>query len=359
MRGILDTSFIDLPVGLDLAYVEGLRMRNGTSFQEVLNSIDARLSQFNGTIDPFVASILSITTELYNEVAVPVAFDIEEAGEYTVARPQYAEKQPSPLLPLRKWDVSTEWTEDGLLSMSLSALNLQFDSLLLGMRLNFRKQVLKRLFSASEIRVDRKTTATNPGLAGSGTGTNVFSGNYPDGTAVPGGYTHYIREVAANRAASIIAIRDKILKWYPNAQVHLVGTQTFISAVTADTTNFVAAGSQLIRLPAGSAEALVDANLYLGVFATNILVHRTVITEVAGDYGLIYISFGDFDTRNVLAWRYDDLYGRDAFVRSRAMFPLDQAIVVHRYGIGVSNRVAAGIVQIAGSAGAYQDPTIA
>lgn len=358
MFGFLDTQWIDLPAGIDLAYIEGLRTRAGVDFPRVLDEIDSRLGAFNENIDDFTASLITVTDQLFNEVVQPVPFDIEESGEYTLPRPQFADRPAVPMLPIRKYDVATGWTEDGLDAISLSGILLQVDSILLGMRLKARKEIIRRLFYSTEIRVDPKTTATNPGLAGSGTGTNVFAGYFPDGSAVPGGYTHYIRDVAGNRAASIKSVRDKIKKWFPGPYV-MAGTQTFIDAVAADATNFVAAGSPLIRPASGVAEALVDTSTFLGVYDKDIQVLRTVLTDFSGDYGIVYKTFGDFNPQNVLAWRFDPLYGREAYLRSRSMYPLSEAIVIHRYGVGTNNRVAAGIVQVAGSAGTYQDPTIA
>lgn len=358
MFGFLDTQWIDLPAGTDLSYIEGLRTRSGVDFAQVLREIDTRIGAFNEAVDPVVASLISVTDQLFQERVQATAFAVDETGEYTMPRPQFVEPLPNPMLPIRKYDVSTAWTEDGLMSMSLRSILNQVDSILLGMRVRARKEVIKRLFNDAEIRVDPKTTGTNPGFAGSGTGNNVFTGYYPDGSAVPGGYTHYIRDVAANRAADIKAYRDKIKKWYAGPY-ELLGTQTFLDAIAADSTNFVPVGSSLIRPAAGTAEALVDADTYLGVYDKDIRVLRSPITEFSGDYAVIYKTFGSMNSDNALAWRFDPLFGREAYLRSRALFPLDQAVVLWRFGVGVSNRTAAAIIQIAGSAGAYQAPTIA
>jgi hypothetical protein len=44
-------------------------------------------------------------------------------------------------------------------------------------------------------------------------------------------------------------------------------------------------------------------------------------------------------------------------MRSRSMVPLDQAVILWRFGIGVSNRIGAAPIFIAAS-GDYTSPTI-
>ena len=362
-RGIIDTQWIDLPDAVDDAYINGLRTRAGVDFSRVLTEIDSRLNAFNQSIDPFLSLMLAPPTDQVTlpDPTVPTPFAIEEAGEYTIARPQYADEIPAPMLPIRKWDASTMFTEDGLDSMPLSGILLQADSLLLGMRFHARRQVLARLFSNAEIKVDKKTTATNPGFAGSGTGDNVFSTRLPNGDPLPGGYTHYVRNTAANFLAEIRAMRTRLDYWEDGPWDLMVTPAAMTRILALPATDFVPAGTALVRPATGTAEALVDPNQYVGVLLGDIRVWRETINDVSeasGDYSVLFKNHGALDSRNALAWRYDPLYGRQAYLRSRSMYPLDQAVMVWRFGIGVVNRVTVAIIQIAASAGAYQVPTI-
>lgn len=356
MFGILDTQYIDLPDGTDAEYLRGLETRSGVSFDSILTQLDGRLGALNASLDPLLSAVMFVTDQITVDQTDSDIFEVSESGEYAVPRPQFAEGLPGMMVPLRKWDVSTSWTEDGLNQMSLRSINRQFDAIMRGFRRRYRREILSRLFAIEEIRVDRRTTATNPGFAGSGTGENVFLSPFPDGNELPAGYSHYVRDVVANRAAAIKTQRDKLAKWN-SGNFDLVGTQNFIDAITADTVNFVQAGSTLIRVGPDQAEANVDPELYLGVFDRNIRV-RHPIEDVAGDYAVVFKTFGSLAEGNPLAWRFDPLYGRNAFLRSRSMYPLDQAIVIQRFGIGVANRVTAAPIQIDAAAGAYVTPTI-
>ena len=364
--GILDTSYIDLPTSVDESYIRGMTSRAGVAFDELLLEIDNRLGAFNDGLDPLMYDLLYATSDMFTEEIFPVPFDVQEKGEYTVPRPQYMEAQgKSYMLPIRSYDLSVGWTEDGLKSMSMSRILVNLESVILGMQTNRRRQFLRRLFSDAEISVDKKSTATNPGFAGSGVGANAFTRPFPDGTAIPTGYTLYLREVPANRLAAVRTQRDKLRKWHPDMDIELVGTEQFVADFvaqaraqnTAVSSPWVETGSTLVRPAPNQAEALVDPQVYLGVLDGNLRVRRP-LNWFSGDYGLVFVSFGAGDPRNALAWRYDNLYGRDAFIRSREMYPLAQAIMIQKYGFGVANRVAAAPIQIDPAAGVYTPPVI-
>lgn len=356
--GYLDTRYIDFPANVDVAYIQGLRTRAGVDFPQVLAEIDNRLAALNSSLDPLVASLITPTTEQYAELAAPSAFVVDERGEYTLARPQLAEGGAH-MLPLRGYDVSVGFTEDGLEAMSMTRILANIESMMLGYRALHRKQVLFRLFSDAEIRVAVKTTTTSPGFAGSGTGDNVFPATtYPDGTALPGGYTHYYAVGAGTLAATLKSGRDRLAKWH-QGPFDLIAPQAQIDLITAinpgDPANgFVSAGSALVRAGADRSEAMVDATVYLGVLFGDIRVHMA-IPDFSSANIAIYKSYGALDPRNPLAWRFDEVKGRDAVLRYRSLYPLDQAVLKQDFGIGVNNRV--GAVLIENGTAPYTAPT--
>ena len=353
--GIMDTTYLDLPENVDRAYVEGLTTASGVTFERVLREIDSRLTTFNGGLDPLLASLIYPTPESFTEAIRPVAFDVQEAGEYTMARPQFTEGAGI-MLPIRKWDVATGWTEDGLLEMSMNSIMVQIDSILLGLKTRARREIMRRLFSDAEVRIDRKSTATNPGFAGSGTGLNVFSDPLPSGADLPGGYTHYIRDTEANRGLALSAARDRVRTWH-SGPYDFIGSASEVAAIKA-LPGFVPVGSALVRQAPDQPEAMVDPNVYVGVYDGDIQI-RKPIDDFTTAHGAVFKSFGQLNTQNALAWRYDDRAGRgrDAYLRSRSLFPLHNAEVLQRFGIGVSNRTAAAVYYLAAS-GAYTPPAI-
>lgn len=354
--GILDTQYIDLPAGIDRAYLEGLRTRAGVDFSRILRELDSRLGALNGGMDSLLATLLAPpTTEETADTSMPMAFEVNERGEYTFARPQYVEGAAH-MLSMRHYDVSLGFTEDGLETMSLGRITLNIDSLFLGMRKLYRKEILKRLFSDAEVRISVKTSASSPGFAGSGTGTNVFSGTYPDGTPLPGGYTHYFRDTAANLAAILRTALTRLRRW-SSGPFDIIGSQSMIDAIVAlGEPDFVLAGSPLIRLGSGSNEALVDGSTYVGVFDKDARV-RLPVTDFTDPNIVIYKSYGALRPGNALVWKYDEIEGRNAVVRSRSLYPLDNAVLKQGFGVNVANRVAAALIRI-DAAGGYVPPTL-
>jgi hypothetical protein len=358
--GYLDTQHIDFPPGVDTAYLAGLENRAGVSFQTVLQMIDEMLGAYNGSLDPLIASMITPTEEVWADTSGPMAFEVSERGEYTIARPQLVEGLAH-MLPLRGYDVSLGFTEDGLEAMSLNAIRRNVESVILGYRRLQKIQALTRLFGNTEVRVAAKTATTSPGMAGSGTGNNVFSRAYPDGTALPGGYSHYYFANTSNAGEFETTLNnaiDRLAKWNP-APFDMIGSSAMVTLVRA-LTGFTKVGSALVRQGVDESEALVDAAQYVGVYTTpsghDVRV-RKALEETTSPNLAIYKSYGQLDPMNPLAWRYDPIKGRNAFVRYRSLFPLDQAVVLQDFGIGVNNRTAAVLVYAANGAASYTNPT--
>lgn len=360
--GILDTEYIDLPAVIDQNYIAGMQTASGTDFSEVLRSLDERVRAFNTGFDPLLGALIYDTQEAFIEYTGAVAFDVQEAGEYTMARMQRGEVAGGWNLPVRKWDVSIGWTEDGLREMRTTSIMNNLDGVLLGLRTRFRREVMRRFFSDAEVPVEYgKTAATSPGFAGSGTGLNIYDRPYPNGSALPGGYTHYIRTDSAGLDAALLAARDKLIKIGHAAPFDIIAPQAQIDAIKLSP-YFVKTGSPLIRMAPTAAEALVDPALYVGVFGDLIRV-RAAIDDFTDANIAVFKTYGDLDPRNPLAVRFPDTPGlpdggRSAYIRSRSLSPLDQAQVISRWGVGVGNRTAAVLIRVAGS-GSYVAPTIA
>jgi hypothetical protein len=357
--GYLDTRYIDFPAGVDVAYIQGLRTRAGVDFPRLLREIDSRLGALNTGVDPLVAQLITPTTEEYADTSGPSAFQVDERGEYTLARPQLAEGGAH-MLPLRGYDVTLGLTEDGLESMSLDRILTNIDSMFLGFRSLYRRMALTRLFSDIEVRVAPKTVVTSPGFAGSGTGDNVFPRtSYPDGTPLPAPYSHYYRCASADLAATLKLARNRLRKWH-KGPFDLVAPSAQISAITAISADnpadgFVSAGSALVRQGSGANEATVDATIYLGVLFGDIRVHMEIDDFSSANIAL-FKSYGALSPQNPLAWRYDTLKGRGAALRYRDLYPLANAVLKQDFGIGTNDRTAAVLISVAAN-GNYTPPT--
>jgi hypothetical protein len=211
------------------------------------------------------------------------------------------------MLPISEYEIGLGFTEDGLQEMSLDNFQAQVDGMVAGFDMLVRAEVLSRLFNDAEVPVDAEHHADIAGLRGSGTGSNVFAGTYPDNTALPGGYSHYYRDSTANFIATVKAQRDRLRKWH-QPPFDFIGSDARVAALVADAA-FVSAGSALIRVGVSTNEALVDADTYVGVFDKDIRVRRSLV-DFTTDQWALYKTYGALSPRNALAWRYDPCAAR-------------------------------------------------
>lgn len=353
-NGILDTSYIDFPPGVDVNYIQSLQTRSGVDFSRVIKELDSRLGAANATTDPLVAMLSTVTTEAFTDTSSPSNYKARKHSQYTPPRPQLSDVT-GVMLPIDKWDVSFQFTEDGLEEMSLTKILQQIDGAIGGLKYSRRLDALTRLFSSAEVRVDRTTSVLSPGFAGSGTGTNVFSAPYPNGTATAANYTLYSRVASAGLDAEIKRVTTELKKWNPGP-FEAIGGQAMIDLVTA-LPGFVKAGSELVTQGSGTAVASVDPKLYVGVLNGEIKIQVPLVET--NDLNLsIFKSFGNFAANNPLAMRVDTVTGKDMMAHYRALYPLDMAVLLAKWGFGVNNRVAAANIFVAAS-GSYTDPTLA
>jgi hypothetical protein len=352
--GYLETTYIDFPANVDESYIRGLENQEGMPFTEVISEADNRLGALNGSLDPLLADLLTTTTEPTADDTAPVAFTIEQRTERTIGRPQISDESAH-MLPITGYDIALGFTEDFLMTAPRRRILNQLDGVIAGFRHLYRKVALTRLTSDAEVPVDKKTSATSPGFAGSGTSSNVFVRPFPDGSALSGGYTLYWRAATSARDVTLKAMRDALLRWQPGP-FDLIGSASEIAAI-ALLADFVPAGSTLVRPGQNTAEALVDPSIYLGVYDKNIRVRLPVLDWTTANVSM-FKSYGPLNPANPLAWRYNEKRGRAAFLRYRSLFPLDNAVFIQDFGVGVNNRVAAANAYFA-SSGSYTPPTIA
>lgn len=355
-KGYLDTFYIDLPDNIDQTYLRGLQLPSGLAFADLVRVVDDALGTVNAGVDPLAAMLMAPrTTEAVAEGGDDSTMTIERRGQYALPRPQLVQGSAHQLA-IGGVNIGIGFTESALKRMTLSAIKRNTGAMARALARGFRADMFYRLFSDAEITVDpeNRTTATSPGFAGSGTGGNVFTAVYPDGSALAGSYTLYYRDATANRAAILATILAELKRWH-QGPFDILGSDTAITALAA-LPLYVDAGSALIRTGSGTAEALVDVSKYVGVYNKEIRVLKPVL-DWTSDHYVIFKSYGDFNSLNPLVMRYDPVDGPDAYVESRAAFPLANAVALWTYGINVNNRVGAALLKIAASGG-YGAPTI-
>ncbi len=369
--GILDTAHVDLPRNIDLEYLRTLENRSGDTMADVIQEIDARLAAANRYVDPDMAALMAMPTdEVFVDDPITGIIEWRRHTEKAPARPGVIEGPSGHNLAIESWDNSLGWTEEGLEESTTRQITANVEAVMLGLRRRHRREFLRRFFGNHQQKVDRRTTATSPGFAGSGTGENVFNpGAYPDGYALPANYSHYFRTTSdATALRTAIKTAKRYLNKWLGAGNWEIWPSTEAAGILANLTGdvmigeekffgFVPASAPLIIPSPNDARAQVDPAVHLGVLDGDIRV-RKPFEDFSGAYFAIYRTNGNFAEGNPMIWRYDALRGRGAFLRSRDMYPLAQAIMLQWFGMNINNRVAAAIFQIVAGAGVYQPPVL-
>lgn len=351
--GMIDSSHIDFANGQTESRLRNMTNRLGVSVAEMIARVDGAMSAVNSTSDPLIQALTYKTTE--DRVVGGNASDkvFQRAAEYTIPRPQYTEGSGW-LLPLYENAISLGFTKKALDTMTLDTFERELATTVQAVQRGQRADVLEALFTADERPLDNDGTGATPGFIGLGAGSNAYAGAVPPGKTL-GSYSHYYRYGTSGLEANVKAAFEAFAWFYPGATFDLIATPTILSTITSFT-GFVSAGSALIRPASGTAEALVDPNRYLGVLFNSIRVWPAE-TQISGDQFAIFHSAGNNSNGNPLAWRYSDIWGPDAWVEDRDLYPLSNAVVNQNYGIGVNDRAAAVLFDV-DSAGDYTAPTI-
>lgn len=358
--GYGDTQFINFPIGQEDSRVREMQNRLGISVLEFVRRTDAAIAALNDT-DSLISMLTYDTTQLSIRQGGTSDKVWQRSAEYTPGRPQRGGPGRSWMLPIHFNEIALGFTERALQHMQVEQFEDELRTTVQAVAKGRRADVLERLFNHEVLPLDDDGTGTTPGFAGSGTGNDAFIGILPSGVATSGSYTHYF-QAADNGTAIDTAIKlmqTNLELWNSGPFDLLPGPDAFdrITSNIADTTQFVSAGSDLIRRGEAQDVALVDPNRYAGVYNGRIRVLYPDY-QIAGNGFAIVKTFGAGSQQNPLAWRYDPLYGRRAYVEDRALFPLAEAMIMQTYGVGVGNRVAATLCSIGGSAGVYAPPAI-
>ena len=352
--GYVDSHFIDWAAGQTESRLRNGQNRLGISFLEFINRVDGAMAAVNANNDPLISALTYRTTNDRVDGAYAASKVFQRAGEYTIPRPQRG--TPSGwLLPLYENAITLGFTKKALDVMSVDTFEGELATTVQAIRRGQRADVLERLFLDTEFPLDNDGVGASPGFAGSGTGTNVYSGPTPPGVTTLNLYARVT--TGANAATQVATFQTYLNYFYGPGALELLTSSAGITEVTA-MTGFVEAGSAFVRPASGTAEAMVDANQYLGVLNGNILV-RHADPQITGNVLALYKSGGANSPTNPLAWRYSDIWGPDAWVEDRELYPLANAVVNQNFGIGANNRTAAALIAVAAS-GTYaaNAPTI-
>lgn len=358
--GTHDLPYVDLGPQLTLDRALALSTRNGVSFDSILRGANAAMASVTSNVHPLVSALTYQTDQDVAGSEDGGTFQIQYGSEYAVAQPQRLEHIEH-MLPYRKYDAATQFTEDFLDNASPERIAAVLDAMATGYRRLHLALTLDTLFNPAATTLNENSTTTSPKFVGYDAVNDPAYGKLTlqDGTVITAGYTHYIRDTTANISVAIDAAITKLKARGAVGPFEIFPSTAAATAIQA-MSDFVWAGAAYVRPAQGTAEALVPTDTYDGVIQRRDILVRKPITQIV-DGGVPYFAVvkreGDNAPGNPLRWRYLPKYGLTPVIRSRSMYPLDYATTVHRSGFGVGNRFGAALVKLSAS-GNYTAPTI-
>lgn len=344
----------------DLNRIAARQTSAGVSFANILTAANNAMAA-TVQIDPAIASLTFQTDQSEAGRDRSARFQVERRGEYSVARPQRG-MSVSHLLPIRRYDIATQWTEDFLDYASEFDIATELQGLSDGWRSFFNTEPLVALFDPTAQAITEDSSDTSPKLIGYDANDPAYGKvTLGDGTIVSSPYSHYLNDTPANLLAAIDAAIVKLKARGATGPFDILGSPDAITAISA-LDEFYATSDPLIGQALGEANANLDSAAFAGALkGRNVRVRHAVdaIQDGSGSYWFaVYKSFGQNAVNNPVAWRFNPRKGVVPQIRSRELFPLSYATTIGEAGFGIGNRFGAVVVNIETTANGYAAPTI-
>lgn len=359
--GTHDFAFLDFPESLPADRAAGMSTASGVPFASILRAASSAMGSITQNISPTAAALTVQTDQEEAGETFSNPFVVEYSREYSVALPQRGDKI-SHLLPVRKMDAATQYTEEFLDNVTDRQIAVSLDGLSNAFRRVPLTASLGVLFDPAAVPVTENSSSMSPKFIGyDGADPAYGRVSLADGTLLASPYTHYQRVDTAGLLAGIDAAIVKLQARGEAGPFDIFPSPNAATAIAGLTGVFISTGDAYVRPAQGTAEALVDPNVYMGVLQGRDVRVRKPITEVVDDstngtFALVK-TYGANAAGNPIAWRFLPKYGLTPILRSRSLYPLEYATVIARWGFGVSNRFGAVLTRIAAT-GAYVAPQI-
>jgi hypothetical protein len=362
-KGTHDYQFLDFgKTGISIERAAAIRTAAGVSMGAIMRAASNAMAAVPGSVSDIVRALTVQTDDDEAGLATSASFRVDYGSEYAVAMPQTPEEL-SHQLPVRKLDVATQFTEDWLDNATERQVAVTLDGMTSAFANAYEVLTLDALFNPAAIPLTENSSSVSPKLIG-------YTANDPaygrvtlaNGAPVKAGYTHYLRETAANVLTAIRAARKLLLaRGESLPPFDLFPTQNAADAITA-LEEFVPARDAYVRDELGKAVATIDETTYLGVIRGLDILVRKPLDRVLDDgstasWFSVAKTYGDNAAGNPVAWYFHPGYGLTPVLRSRSQYPLEYATAINRAGFGVNRRFGAVNVKLAAS-GDYTAPSI-
>lgn len=364
LLGVNDLKQFALPAGWDGSELAKYLLADGTSYEQLVDTVAAGLAVANEALlnDPIWGGLMALTMENGIEYRDGTSNGMTERTEYARADTRRA-ATTGHMLPIKSFDRALGWTFDFLRKARAAQLEADIADALYDMRDNWEKEILARFFSASEHQIGAAGYDV-PFVHGTGGNVDLIPPPY-GGQSFLATHDHFERKTTTQHAEALEAGTKHLWEhgiFGPyNAIIPFADIATY-----AALTDFIKPDRGVEYISVGSnapyAQATVNDERFIGLYESNYgLVRLWITPHLPTNYLGVYKPYGNNDPRNPLRVRYAADLGLGAVLmrgEGFRQYPLEHAIILHEFGVGVGNRLNGYACYFAAS-GNYTDPTIA
>jgi hypothetical protein len=364
LLGMNDLKQFALPLGWDAAELGKYLLADGSTYEQVVETIAAGLSVANEGLmnDPIWGGMISLTAEAGLEYRDGTANGMSERTEYSQADTRRAATSGH-MLPLKSYDRALGWTFDFLRKARAAQLEADIADALYDVQSNWERQLLTRFFSSAEVQIGAAGYDV-PFVHGAGGAVDLVPPPY-GGQSFTAAHDHFDRKTTTEQALALNAGAKHLWEHGIFGPYNAIVPFADIATYTA-LSKFIKPdrGVEYISTSAATApyaQAALNDERYIGLFESDYgLVRLWITPHLPSNYLGVYKPYGPGDKRNPLRVRYpSDLGAGAVLMRGEGFrqYPLEHAIILHEFGVGVGHRLNGYACYLAAS-GSYTDPNI-
>lgn len=366
--GVRDLKDLALPAGWDGAYLARQALKDGTTYETIVNELAGAVVAFNNGISahPWLAMLTSPTTSdtvRYRQGAS------DAWGQHTEYRMPDADRAAitGHMIPRVKFDKGLGWTWD---YMNEAILDDVAEDIMVfsetGLDL-FEREAVQRLFRTEDVTVG--ASGISPGPAnGTGVSSLTFTPKDHAGESFASTHSHTLRyaSTAEGQAAGDMAAHLFEHGHQPPYEMFISEADKVTWAAVSDATNEVyfrniQRTDFAYSVDETRAAASISADEYLGLLDTpSGAVYLRALQRIPTAYSAMFKPYGINDVRNPLRWRFNPRFGQGISLISgdKLGFPAQSIVGYAEFGFAYGrDRTNAVLLEI-DAAGNYATPTI-
>ena len=359
-----------LPALWDAAYFKRLELRDGTSFEAMVQETARALTGFNGEIlsMPHYSGLFAVQNSPALKYAIGTSNTWEEATEYGIPDPRRG-KTSGHMLPIKPYDWALGWTQWYLREHYAEDLRADVQSMVDSLRKLWQQKLLTRFFSDVANTVDDTALADLPFVNSTNDISTYVPPISPQGEEFANTHDHIIGYGTAGVTATTFDI-GAINVCVEHLQEHgydqpfeMVISRTDVTSWGA-ITDFKPVNWNGIAYHASAVERanFTDINSYIGAVETkygmlNVWETPRLPTYHAGFYKRMDDG-AEGGAGAPLRVRYDDMYrfGFGLVPGDYVNSPTHLVLGFGKFGVGVGNRTNGVVLDLNSST--YSAPTI-